>query len=185
MSTAATPEHCTSFHGVMLEVLGMGIILKGISGIGKSELALGLVNRGHHLIADDSVWLCQKDGQIEGSCPEILQDFLEVRGLGILNIRAMFGDEAIKHTQKLELVVNIINISNEELRHIDRLQGMHKMLDIMGVVIPEVSIPVAPGRNLAILVEGAVRNQLLKQNGYDAGAEFINKQRELLEKRSL
>lgn len=164
-------------HGVFLDVMGTGVLLRGQSGIGKSELALGLINCGHRLIADDSVNFTHDEGDnIIGSCPEVLQDFLEVRGLGILNIRAMFGDSAIKESKALQLVVHVVTISDEQLQQIDRLHGIHRNYNILGKDIPEVTIPVAPGRNLAVLVEGAVRNHILNLTGYEASKEFIKRQ---------
>lgn len=172
-----------SIHGVFLDVLDLGVLLTGVSGIGKSEIALGLINRGHRLIADDAVLFTRQDNQqVIGSCSPVLQDFLEVRGLGILNIRAMFGDSAIKPSKQLDLIVNIISISSIELQHLDRLNGMHRNYDMLGIDIPEVSIPVAPGRNLSILIEGAVRNQILKAKGYNAGHDFTERQRTFIER---
>lgn len=169
-------------HGVFLDVMGIGILLTGASGIGKSELALGLVNRGHRLIADDAVIFEQvSEDTIIGRCPPLLQDFLEVRGLGILDIRVMFGDTAIKESKRLQLIVNIVNLDSEELKSIDRLHGMYRSYSILGVEIPEVTIPVSPGRNLSVLVEGAVRNQVLIHTGYVASLEFTKRQSRLLD----
>lgn len=160
-------------HGVFIDVLGTGVLLRGVAGVGKSELALGLINRSHRLVADDTVILERESkDKLIGHCPDVLQDFLEVRGLGILNIRAMFGDTAIKDRKTLQLIVNVITISSEELHNIDRLHGLHREQDILGITIPEVSIPVAPGRNLAVLIEAAVRNHVLKMTGYSAEEEF-------------
>ena len=159
------------------------MLLTGASGIGKSELALGLINRGHRLIADDAVDLHQASHDtLIGTCPEVLQDFLEVRGLGILNIRVMFGDTAIKTSKKLQLIANIVAFDDKELRSIDRLHGMYRQCNILGIDIPEVTIPVAPGRNLSVLVESAVRNQVLINTGYNASQEFIKRQKALLAK---
>jgi HPr kinase/phosphorylase len=167
----------TTLHGVFLEVLGLGVLLTGTSGVGKSELALVLINRGHKLIADDSVdFISRSDGTVLGYCHPILQDFLEVRGLGPLNVRAMFGDSAIKANQALNLIVNIRQLTDEELINMDRVHGMHIEREIVNLKIPEVTIPVSPGRNLAILVEGAVRNQLLRLAGYNASEELCNRQ---------
>jgi HPr kinase/phosphorylase len=169
-------------HGVFLDVLGAGVLLTGASGIGKSELALGLVNRGHRLIADDAVELHRTSGHsLMGTCPELLQDFLEVRGLGILNIRVMFGDTAIKTSKKLQLIIHIVAFDHEELKNMDRLHGMYRQRSILNVNVPEVTIPVAPGRNLSVLVESAVRNQVLMNTGYHASQEFIKRQKILME----
>jgi len=170
-----------TLHGVFLDVFGVGVLLTGDSGIGKSELALGLVNRGHRLVADDAVDFQRINQEtIIGTSPPLLQDFLEVRGLGVLNIRVMFGDKAIKRNKRLQLIIKIIALSREELKTIDRLHGMYCYQNILDMEIPEVSIPVAPGRNLAVLVESAVRNQVLKHTGYVASEEFIKRQQELL-----
>ena len=165
----------TTLHGVFIDVLGIGVLLNGQSGIGKSELALGLIDRGQSLVADDSVYFNKRKDRLIGSCPPVLQDFLEVRGLGILNIRAMYGDDAITIEKRLQLIVNIIQVNQQDLYLIDRLHGMHGEKNILGIMIPEVSIPVAPGRNLAILVESAVKNHLLKIDGYDASQDFTEK----------
>ncbi len=173
----------TTLHGVFLDVLGIGVLLRGDSGIGKSELALSLVNRGHRLIADDAVDFTKIDADtIMGSCPELLQDFLEVRGLGILNIRVMYGDSAIKNNKRLQLIVKVAIFPNEELTKIDRLHGVYKEQNILDVNIPQVTIPIAPGRNLSVLIESAVRNQILKNTGYNASEDFINRQHNLLNK---
>jgi HPr kinase/phosphorylase len=165
-------------HGVFLDILGLGILLTGPSGIGKSELALGLINRGHKLIADDSVDFYQNNhGVLTGCCPSMLQDFLEVRGLGPLNVRAMFGDSAISSDKPIHLIINICELNHQQLFNMDRSQGMYSFITILETPILEVTIPVSPGRNLAILVEGAVRNQLLRLAGYDSSKEF--KQRQL------
>ena len=177
-STVSEETLSITLHGVFIDVLGIGVLLSGHSGIGKSELALGLINCGHHLIADDSVIFTRQTQaeKIIGSCPKLLQDFLEVRGLGVLNIRAMFGDTAIKEQKQLQLIINIMKFAQEELHNIDRLHGMHAQRIILDKIIPTVSIPVAPGRNLDILVEAAVRNQVLKSSGYEASEEFIKRQ---------
>lgn len=166
----------TTLHGVFLEVLSLGILLTGPSGIGKSELALGLINRGHKLIADDAVDFMLQKGTVMGHCHPILQDFLEVRGLGPLNIRAMFGDTAIKASHPLHLIINIRELTEDQLINMDRVHGMYTESYILGVAIAEVTIPVSSGRNLAVLVEGAVRNQLLRLAGYDASKELENRQ---------
>jgi HPr kinase/phosphorylase len=176
-------EERLTVHGVYMEVLGLGVLLTGESGIGKSELALDLINRGHTLIADDApAFHKSTNDAIIGTCPDVLQDFLEVRGIGILNIRAMFGDTAIRDSKRLRLIVRLIAYKDEELLKMDRLHGIHKLHNILGVDIPEVTVPVAPGRNLDILVEAAVRNEILKRNGYNASEEFLKHQATLMEK---
>jgi len=171
-----------TMHGVFLDVLGVGVLLVGASGIGKSEIALGLINRGHRLVADDAVVFSLANNEtLIGNCPELLQDFLEVRGLGILNIRVMFGDTAIKESKRLQLVVKLVTLGDRELQQIDRLYGMYRTRTILDLEVPEVTLPVAPGRNLSVLVEGAVRNQVLKNTGYNASQEFINRQNKMME----
>lgn len=175
----------TTLHGVFLEVYNLGVLLAGPSGIGKSELGLGLINRGHRLIADDAIELTRIDETtLIGSCHPILQDFLEVRGLGPLNIRAMFGDKAIKDHLKLDLIIYVNKLSDNDLINIDRLHGLYRNCSILGITIPEVTIPVAAGRDLVVLVEAAALNQKLKINGYNSGDAFIAKQEKHMEQHS-
>jgi len=170
-----------TLHGVFMEVLGMGVLLTGDSAVGKSELALELITRGHRLIADDAPDFSRMAPDIlTGSCPPLLQEFLEVRGLGILNIRAMFGDSVIKKEKYLRLIVNLKRLSEEELVQIDRLQGSYSTRELLGVKTAEVTIPVAPGRSLAILVETAVRQHIQRRKGYDAGRDFIERQQKMI-----
>ncbi|MEJ2576303.1 MAG: HPr(Ser) kinase/phosphatase [Gammaproteobacteria bacterium] len=172
----------TTLHGVFLEVLGMGVLLTGDAAVGKSELALELISRGNRLIADDAPEFSRIAPDIvSGACPPLLRDFLEVRGLGILNIRAMFGDSAIKRTKYLRLIVHLKRMTPDELARMDRLASAGKPTDVLGVQIPVVTVPVAPGRNLAILVESAVRNHLLKLEGYDAVEAFVKRQERALQ----
>lgn len=176
----------TTLHGVFLEVYGLGVMLAGPSGIGKSELGLGLINRGHRLIADDAIELEKiNETSLVGSCHPILQDFLEVRGLGPLNIRSMYGKQAIKANSALDLIVYVNKLSDNELINIDRLHGLYRNCIILGVNISEVTIPVAAGRDLVILVEAAVLNQKLKIQGYNAGNAFIEQQEKYMEQSKL
>ena len=177
------PEHTTlTLHGVFMDVFSLGVLLAGSSGIGKSEIALGLIGRGHRLVADDAVTfeLAEKNTVI-GSCPTLLQDFLEVRGLGILNIRAMYGDSAIKKSMPLQLIVNLIDVEDNIVKESDRLIGIHAQRVILGVDITEVTIPVGPGRNLSVLIEAAVRSYRLRLTGYNAILDFTEKQKRYLE----
>jgi HPr kinase/phosphorylase len=170
-----------TLHGVFMEVMGTGVLITGESSIGKSELALELLTRGHRLIADDATEFARiAPDTLNGKCPEMLRDFLEVRGLGILNVRAMFGDSAIKQNRNLRLIIVLQDL--EEATEIDRLHGSRQMRSIQDVDIPEVTLPVAPGRNLAVLLEAAVRNHILIAKGYDASAAFIERQKQRLEK---
>ncbi|MHB1213449.1 MAG: HPr(Ser) kinase/phosphatase [Thiobacillus sp.] len=167
----------TSVHGVFLEVLGTGVLIKGDAGVGKSELALELITRGHRLVADDVVDLKHVAPQtLEGNCPSLIRDFLEVRGLGILNIRFLFGEMAIKPQKNLNLIVELVHpeeIGEVGLNRLDMVASTETILD---VAIPKVRIPVAAGRNLAVLVEVAVRNHILKSRGINPLEQFIQRQ---------
>ncbi|KPJ95546.1 MAG: hypothetical protein AMJ53_02550 [Gammaproteobacteria bacterium SG8_11] len=168
-------------HGVFMEVYGTGVLLRGESGIGKSELALELINRGHRLIADDAPEFSRVvPDTVRGQCPEALQNFLEVRGLGVLNIRDMFGDSAIKPAKNLQLIVSLYFMKDVANQPIDRLQGSKQNCTVLDVDIPEVRLPVAPGRNLAVLVEAATRQHIQLLSGYNAAEDFIEKQQRLI-----
>lgn len=170
-----------TLHGVFMDVLGMGVLIMGDSGTGKSELALELVSRGHRLIADDAPEFSKVSPQtLNGSSPLEMNAFLEVRGLGILNVQALFGDSAIKKHKYLRLIVQLEQMTPERLQNIDRLQGDHRVRRILDVDIPEIGLPVAPGRNLAVLLECAVRNHSLKMQGYNAADEFCELQRQAM-----
>lgn len=170
-----------TIHGVFMDVMGIGVLLTGDSAIGKSELALELITRGHRLIADDSPEFARPSPHtLRGYCPEMLRDFLEVRGLGVLNIRAMFGDSAIKESKKLRLIIHLAPFG-ENLHQDERLLGNRDSRKILDVEITQIHIPVAPGRDLAVLVEAAVRNFILYDSGYDSGQDFINRQRRFLD----
>jgi HPr kinase/phosphorylase len=166
-----------SVHGVFLEVLGLGVLLKGDAGVGKSELALELITRGHRLVADDVVELKHVAPEtLEGSCPPLIRDFLEVRGLGILNIRYLFGETAVKLQKNLKLIVELVRpqeIGEIGLNRLDMVASTETLLD---VAIPKVRVPVAAGRNLAVLVEVAVRNHILKSRGINPVEQFIRRQ---------
>ena len=167
----------TSIHGVFLEVLGTGVLLKGDAGVGKSELALELISRNHRLIADDVVELKHVAPQtLEGNCPPLIRDFLEVRGLGILNIRFLFGEMAVKPKKNLNLIVELVHPEEVGEVGLNRLDMVASTETILGVAIPKVRIPVAAGRNLAVLVEVAVRNHLLKRRGVNPVEQFIQRQ---------
>ena len=169
-------------HGVFMEVMGIGVLLTGPSGIGKSELALELLSRGHRLIADDAPEFRRSAPEtIRGRCPLLLKDFLEVRGLGILNVRAMFGDTAIVETKRLRLIVHIDHISENTAWDIERIGGTTRTKSVLEVDIPEVQIPIAPGRNMAVIIEAAVRNHVLYLNGYSASEDFMQRQQKIIE----
>ena len=172
----------TTLHGVFLDVLEMGVLITGASAIGKSELALELISRGNGLIADDIVELYRiSPDTIEGRCPDVLRDFLEVRGIGILNIRTIFGETAVRPRKLLRLIVNLEDHGNEAFSELDRLQVNATFQEVLAVPIRKVTIPVAAGRNLAVLVEAAVRNFVLNQRGIDSTKEFIERQQKLME----
>ena len=169
-----------TLHGVFMEVMGTGVLITGDASIGKSELALELLTRGHRLIADDAPEFTRTSPEtLNGTCPEMLRDFLEVRGLGILNVRSMFGASAIKQHRNLRLIIVLQDI--DESTETDRLHGSRRMRSIQDVEITEVTLPVGPGRNLAVLVEAAVRNHILISKGYDASEAFIERQKRRLE----
>lgn len=169
-------------HGVYMEVLGTGVLITGESSVGKSELALELISRGHRLIADDAPELTRIGPDIlDGRSPSVLRDFMEVRGLGVLNIREMYGNNALKINKYLRLIIHMVRLSKEELAAIDRLEGSRQTRNILGVDVPEVLLPVAPGRNLAVLVEAAVRNYILRHTGYDATKELMDLQQQAIE----
>jgi len=169
-----------TLHGVFMEVMGTGVLITGESSIGKSELALELLTRGHRLIADDATEFARSaPDTLNGTCPEMLRDFLEVRGLGILNVRAMFGASSIKQNRNLRLIIVLQDM--EDAIKMDRLHGSKRMRSILDVEIPEITLPVGPGRNLAVLLETAVRNHILNTKGYDASQAFIERQKRRLE----
>lgn len=168
-------------HGVLLEVHGLGVLLTGESAIGKSELALELITRNHRLIADDAPEFTRVGPDtIRGSCPDALRDFMEVRGLGVLNIRSMYGDSAIKLSKDLRLIIHLKHMRQEDMGQVDRLKGSYGTRTILDVEIPAVTLPVASGRNLAVLVEAAVKHHILLRKGYNSSDAFIARQQKLI-----
>ncbi|MFN7572098.1 MAG: HPr(Ser) kinase/phosphatase [Betaproteobacteria bacterium] len=171
----ALAAHCT-MHGVFMDVLGMGVLIAGESGVGKSELGLELVSRGHGLVADDVVDLARvAPDTIEGRAPPLLANLLEVRGLGLLDIRAIFGETAVRRKMKLRLIVELSRANPQETT--ERLPLADTTVAVLGLPIHKVTIPVAAGRNLAVLAEAAVRNTILKLRGIDTMGEFQRRQR--------
>jgi HPr kinase/phosphorylase len=166
-----------SSHGVFLEVQGFGVLIKGNPAIGKSELALELISRGHRLVADDIVdFFRVAPDRLEGRCPALLQDFLEVRGLGVLNIRALFGDNAVKPTKPLDLIIQLEMADTLAPQLLDRLKIKSQQEKILCVKVPKVVVPVAAGRNIAVLVEVAVRNHMLLLRGMNGTKQFMQRQ---------
>jgi HPr kinase/phosphorylase len=166
-----------SQHGVFLEVYSLGVFITGHAAVGKSELALALISRGHRLISDDVTLFSRSEPElVEGSSPQLLTDFMEVRGLGVVNIRAMFGANALKRSMPLNLIVNMVTLDGDNGADFDRLGNNVKTRNILGLAFAEVTLPVAPGRNLAVLVEAAARNHLLQANGYNAAEDLIARQ---------
>ena len=168
-----------SLHGVFMDVLGMGVLITGDSGVGKSELALELISRGHGLVADDVVEVARiAPTTIEGRCPGMLRDFLEVRGLGLLNIRTIFGETASRRKMKLKLIVHLQKTA--AAADAPRLPLDAQMQEVLGVPIRKVVIPVAAGRNLAVLLEAAVRNTILQLRGIDSMQDFMDRQERMM-----
>lgn len=160
-------------HGVLVEVYGEGILILGESGVGKSEAAIELVKRGHRLVADDAVEIKKvSDISLVGSSPEIIRHFIELRGIGIIDVKEIFGIGAVKNTEKIDMVINLE--AWVDGKQYDRLGLEDEYTDILGIKIPSLLIPVKPGRNLAVIVEIAAMNNRQKRNGYNA-AEELNK----------
>ena len=174
----------TTVHGVFLDVLGVGVLITGDSGVGNSELALELISRGSGLIADDVVELYRVGPEsVEGRCPSLLRDFLEVRGLGVLNIRTIFGEAALRPRKNVKIVVHLERPSGSDPTYLDRLPLKPGTESLMDVEIRKVTIPVAAGRNLAVLTEAAVRNHVLQMRGIDSTREFVERQAQAMNNR--
>ena len=162
-------------HGVFMDILGLGVLVTGESGLGKSELGLELISRGHGLVADDAVDLYKvSQSALEGRCPELLQNLLEVRGIGLLDIKAIFGETAVRRKMRLKLIVHLVRKETME-REFERLPYEPLYEDILGVQVRKAVIAVDAGRNLAVLVEAAVRNTILQLRGIDTYQEFIQR----------
>jgi len=171
----------SSMHGVFMDILGLGVMITGESGLGKSELGLELISRGNGLVADDSVDLFRiNQTTIEGRCPELLQNMLEVRGIGLLDIRAIFGETAVRRKMRLKLIVHLVRKETLE-RDYERMPSEPLLQDVLGVPVRKVVIQVVAGRNIAVLVEAAVRNTILQLRGIDTYQEFVSRQRLAME----
>ena len=171
----------TTRHGVFMDILGLGVMLTGESGLGKSELGLELISRGHGLVADDAVDIFRiSQTDLEGRCPDLLQNLLEVRGIGLLDIKAIFGETAVRRKMRLRLIVHLVRKETLE-RDFERLpyEPLHE--DILGLPVRKVVIAVDAGRNLAALVEAAVRNFILQLRGIDTYQEFIQRHQKAME----
>ncbi len=163
----------TTVHGVLMDVFGAGIMLTGNSGVGKSETAMELIKRGHRLVADDSVLIKKVENKLVGTAPERIRYFMELRGIGIINVKNMYGSGSVLGEKEVELVMELENW--KQGKEYDRIGGEQNVEEILGVRIPKLVVPVSPGRNLAILIEVAARNQRLKSMGYDAAQELIQR----------
>jgi HPr kinase/phosphorylase len=175
-----------SLHGVFIEIYSIGVLITGDSGAGKSELALELISRGHRLVADDAPEFTQiAPDVLDGTSPEMLQDMLEVRGLGLMNIRQMFGDTAVKKNKYLRLIVHLLKASDGSHEAMARLTGETEAREVLDLQVPVFNLPVAPGRNLAVLTEAAVRLHLLRSKGEDPAAAFIARHTAFLQQGSV
>jgi HPr kinase/phosphorylase len=164
----------TLIHGVLLDILGLGVLITGESGIGKSECALDLVVRGHRLVSDDAVEVRRRgDRELIGTCPELTRHHMELRGLGVINVRDLFGIASTRVSTRVELVVQLERWATT--REYDRLGLDAASYELLGVKVPIIHMPVAPGRSLAILVEVAARNQLLRARGVNAAQELAKR----------
>lgn len=167
----------TTLHGVFMDILGLGVLITGESGLGKSELGLELISRGHGLVADDAVDFDRvNQTTLEGRCPDLLQNLLEVRGIGLLDIKAIFGETAVRRKMRLRLIVHLVRKSTLE-RDYERLPHEPLYEDVLGVAVRKAVIQVLAGRNIAVLVEAAVRNTILQLRGIDTYQEFVQRQR--------
>ena len=170
----------TTRHGVFMDILGVGVLITGESGLGKSELGLELVSRGHGLVADDAVDLYRiSQTAIDGRCPELLMNLLEVRGIGLLDIKAIFGETAVRRKMRLKLIVHLVRKETLE-RDFERLPHEPLHEEVLGMPVRKVVIAVDAGRNLAVLVEAAVRNTILQLRGIDTYRDFVERHQKAL-----
>lgn len=170
-----------TMHGVFMDILGLGVLITGESGLGKSELGLELISRGNGLVADDAVDLYRiNQTTIEGRCPELLQNLLEVRGIGLLDIRGIFGETAVRRKMRLKLIVHLVRRETLE-REYERIPYEPLTQDVLGIPVRKVVIQVVAGRNIAVLVEAAVRNTILQLRGVDTYQEFVERHRKAMD----
>jgi HPr kinase/phosphorylase len=178
-----------TLHGVFMEIYSIGVLITGESGSGKSELALELITRGHRLVADDAPEFTQiAPDVLDGTSPEMLQDMLEVRGLGVLDIRQMFGDTAVKKNKYLRLIVHLtqphLTIAEHSAGGMERITGDIGARRVLDLDVPLITLPVMPGRNLAVLTEAAARGHILRAKGVDPAAAFMARHSHFLERSS-
>ena len=172
----------TSMHGVFMDILGMGVMITGESGLGKSELGLELISRGHGMVADDAVDLYRiNQTSIEGRCPDLLLNLLEVRGIGLLDIKAIFGETAVRRKMRLKMIVHLVRRETLE-REYERIPYEPLTQDVLGIPVRKVIIQVEAGRNIAVLVEAAVRNAILQLRGINTYQEFVERHRKAMER---
>ncbi|PPE74202.1 hypothetical protein C3942_09225 [Solimonas fluminis] len=169
------PRDAVTLHGVFLEVCGEGVLITGRSGLGKSELALELLARGHRLVADDAVEFERHGDTLKGRCPPLLEGFLEARSLGVLNIRRLYGPRALRKSAALDLVIEL-DAPTAPVSGMERLSGHRGRREILGIGVAEISIPIRLGHNLAVLVEAACRDLKLRRQGYRADEDFSRRQ---------
>ena len=173
-----------SMHGVLLDILGLGVLITGESGLGKSELGLELISRSHGLVADDAVDLYRiNQDTIEGRCPDLLMNLLEVRGIGLLDIRAIFGETAVRRKMNLKLIVHLVQRETLE-RDYERIPYEPLTQDVLGIPVRKVVLQVSAGRNLAVLVEAAVRNTILQLRGINTYQDFVDRHRRAMDEQA-
>jgi len=171
-------------HGVLMDILGLGVMIVGESGIGKSECALDLIGRGHRLVADDTVEIrCRGEAILIGTCPELTRHHVEIRGLGLINVTDLFGVSSTRASKRVELVVQLERWDPD--RDVERLGIDELRYDILGIQVPLIRMPVAPGRSLGVLVEVAARNQLLRTRGLNAARDLANRLEQTLREKEL
>lgn len=166
----------TTVHGVLMRVHGVGVLLTGASGVGKSELALELLSRGHRLVADDAAEFRIQCDHVHGRCPDLLQGFIEARSLGILNVRRLYGRRSVLASTRLDLIIALDTPGPSEETGLERLSGQRSARDVLGRSIPVISIPIRLGHNLAVLVEAACRDERLRRAGYRADTDLSRRQ---------